>query len=307
MPILTRRRFLTISAVACLPRAAAAAPITQWHGAAMGAGAAIYLSHPDAAAIIARAVAEIDRLEDIFSLYRAQSALSRLNATGRLDAPPFELLECLALCSRVHAATAGLFDPTVQPLWQMYATSFAAGRTPLAGQIAERRAQIGWPRITYDSAAVQLPPGMALTLNGVAQGFVADTLADLLAAEGLTDVLINTGEFRALGHMPYAGGWPDAGGWPVRLASGGQVALASRALATSSPLGTAFDPAGLVGHILNPVTGLPAPATWASVSISASSAALADALSTAACLMPDRATLAQVLQAFPTTRIEALA
>ena len=70
MPILTRRRFLTLSAVAAVPMPALAAQITQWHGMALGAEAAIYLSHPDAEAIIARAVAEIDRLEGIFSLYR---------------------------------------------------------------------------------------------------------------------------------------------------------------------------------------------------------------------------------------------
>lgn len=301
MTILTRRRFLTLSAVACLPIPARAAPMTEWHGTAMGAEAALYLSHPDATAIIQMALAELARLEDIFSLYRAGSAMSRLNATGRLDAPPFELLECLALCSRVHGATAGLFDPTVQPLWQLYAASYAAGGPPDAARIAAALSRVGWGRVVFDSAAVVVPAGMALTLNGIAQGFVADRLADLLAAQGLTDILINTGEFRALGQMP------GGAGWPVRLASGGQVALTARALATSAPLGTAFDAAGLVGHILHPVTGLPAPATWQSVSVSAPQAALADALSTAACLMPDRATLTRALQAFPTTRIEALA
>ena len=301
MPSLTRRRFLTLSAVAAFPLPARAAQITQWHGTALGAAAVIYLSHPDADAIIARAVAEIARLEGIFSLYRATSALSVLNASGRLDAPPFELLECLALCARVHAATGGLFDPTIQPLWQLYAASFAAGLAPRPDQIAETLALIGWQRITYDSGSVALPAGSALTLNGVAQGFIADKLAQLLAGEGLTDILINTGEFRALGQMP------DASGWPVKLASGGVVSLTSRALATSSPLGTVFDAGGQVGHILHPATGLPAAPVWTSVSISAPSAALADALSTAACLMPDRAAVQAALAPFPLCQIEALA
>ncbi|MGV8987149.1 MAG: FAD:protein FMN transferase [Cypionkella sp.] len=300
MPNLNRRRFLTLSAVALLPIPARAAQITQWHGVALGAEAAIYLEHPDAPAIIARTVAEIARLEAIFSLYRADSALSQLNATGRLDAPPFELLECLALCARVHTATGGLFDPTVQPLWQLYATSFAAGSAPTPKQIAATLPKVGLARITYDSAAIRLPTGAALTLNGIAQGFIADKVAELLAAEGLTDILINTGEFRALGQMP--GGT----GWPVKLVSGGEVALASRALATSSPTGTVFDTKGAVGHILNPATGLPAAATWTSVSISAPSSALADALSTAACLMPNLASVQTALEGFPKTRIEAL-
>lgn len=300
MPKLTRRRFLTLTAIAAFPLSARADEITQWHGTALGAKAAIYLSHPNANAIIARAMAEIDRLEDIFSLYRTGSALSQLNATGRLNAPPFELLQCLALCGRVHTATQGLFDPTIQPLWQLYATSFDAGRSPTQQQISATLPLIGFSQISYDSGAIILADGMALTLNGVAQGFIADKVADLFAAEGLTDILINTGEFRALGKMP------GAAGWPITLVSGGEVSLAARALATSSPLATVFDANGAVGHIISPVTGLPAAATLTSVSISASTSALADALSTAACLMPDKATVLSALAHFPHTQIEAL-
>ena len=55
---------------------------------------------------------------------------------------------------------------------------------------------------------------MALTLNGIAQGYIADRVVALLRAEGLSDVLVNTGELRALG------GHPDGGGWPVSLNDG---------------------------------------------------------------------------------------
>jgi thiamine biosynthesis lipoprotein len=193
-----------------------------------------------------------------------------------------------------------LFDPTVQPLWQLYATSFAAGAAPTAGQITALLPKVGLHRIAFDSDTVMMPLGMALTLNGVAQGFIADKVAEMLTQEGLTDILINTGEFRALGQMP------GAKGWPVKLVSGGEVSLAARALATSAPLGTVFDAQGKVGHILNPGTGLPATPRWTSISVSAPSSALADALSTAACLMPDRPSILAALNAFPQTRIEAL-
>ena len=55
-------------------------------------------------------LAEIDRLESILSLYRADSALSKLNRTGRLDNPPFELLDCLSQAGAVHRASGGAFD-----------------------------------------------------------------------------------------------------------------------------------------------------------------------------------------------------
>lgn len=304
MPILSRRRFLTLSAVAALPLRAQAstipAEITQWHGTALGAEAAIYLAHPDAPAIIARAAAEIARLEKIFSLYSTSSALLQLNTTGKFDAPPFEMLECLALAAQVHDATRGLFDPTVQPLWQLYADRFSKGVAPSAAEISTTLQAVGFARVRFDSEAVVLAKGMALTLNGIAQGFIADKLTEMLTAEGLTDILINTGEFRAIGPMP------DGRAWPVKLASGGEVNLSARSLATSSPLGTVFDANGSIGHILHPVTGAPAVPRWSSVSISAPSAGLADALSTAACLMPDRATVEAALSRFTGTKIEAL-
>ncbi|MGF6859809.1 thiamine biosynthesis lipoprotein [Rhodobacteraceae bacterium MBR-64] len=302
MPQPNRRRFLTISAAAlgaaALPRPAIA--MRQWRGVAMGAGASITLAHPDADRIIARARAEIARLEAVFSLYDARSALSRLNARGRLEAPPFEMLDCLGLCDAVNAATLGLFDPTVQPLWALYAEAHARGTAPDAGAIAAVLPRVGWPGVRVDSAAITLRPGMALTLNGVAQGYVADRVATLLAAEGLTDILVNTGEFRALG------GAPEGGDWPVALVAGGKerasVALRDRALATSAPMGTVFDAEGRVGHILHPGTGRPAPARWQMVSVTAPQAALADALTTAFCLM-DRPAIDAALARFPAARL----
>ncbi|MDQ0323842.1 thiamine biosynthesis lipoprotein ApbE [Pararhizobium capsulatum DSM 1112] len=80
--MMTRRRLIAISAaLAALPVAAQANGRTAhlWTGQAMGARASIRLDHPDAEAIAARVMGEIDRLENLLSLYRPQSALSRLN------------------------------------------------------------------------------------------------------------------------------------------------------------------------------------------------------------------------------------
>lgn len=298
--MLSRRRFLAISAACCLPVPARAQELHVATGQALGARVTLRLSHPGAPAIAARALAEISRLEEVFSLYRPESALMRLNAAGELEAPPFELLECLTLAGAVHAASGGLFDPTVQPLWALYAETAVQGRLPTGDERKAALAQTGWQHLRIGPDRIVLASGMALTLNGIAQGYIADRVAALLEAEGLADILIDTGEFRALG------GDPRGGDWPVHLAQGGQVGLRSRALATSSPLGTTFDAAGRVGHILDPRTGTPAAPVWRAVSISAPSAALADALSTAACLMEVKAEVENLCQRFAETRIESL-
>lgn len=302
--MLTRRRLIAISAamaISPLAGKAHAGPAARlWTGQALGARASIRLDHPDAETIAARVFAEIDRLENILSLYRADSVLARLNREGRLEAPPFELLECLSTAAAVHNASGGLFDPTVQPLWALWAEAAAAGKRPPDTAIEHARRYVGLHKVGVDPAAITLQPGMALTLNGIGQGYVADRVAALLEAEGLDDILIDTGEFRALG------GRPEGGDWPMRLEAGASLGLRQRALATSSPLGTTFDQAGHDGHILDPLTGRPARSVWRSISMTAPSAAVADALSTAACLMPDRKTIDHITMQFHGSRIEGI-
>lgn len=288
-----RRRFLTISAGFLLASglAAKAQKVTQWQGQALGARTTISLAgdHP---ALIEATRAEIARLEGIFSLYQPGSDLSRLNRDGALDAPAPELVECLALAGRVHDQTGGRFDPTVQPLWLAYAE--AQGRPDSA---AVQALPLGWSGVSVTPARIEMQPGMALTLNGIAQGFIADRVAALIRGQGYDRVLVDTGEIAAVGPSP------DGSPWPVRWPQGGGIGLDNRALASSSPLGTSFD-GGTTGHILNPLTRQPAAARWSQVSVSSRSAALADALSTALCLMDSRAEMDAACAGFRDTRVE---
>lgn len=298
----TRRRFLTIAATAfALPGMARAGRIHTWQGVALGARATIRIDHPDAASIAEGVAVEIARLEAIFSLYREESALSRLNRDGVLRNPPFELLECLSLVDAVHDATDGLFDPTIQPLWRAYADAGAEGRRPDAAALRDLVSRTGWKRVGFDAGQVTLLPDMALSLNGIAQGYIADRVAAMLAGRGLGDILIDTGEFRALG------GHPDGGGWPVRLAAGGTVPLADRSLATSAPLGTTFDRDGMMGHILDPRSGLPSGARFREITVTGHSAAIADAVSTASCLMASREDIETCLSKLPDLTLASIA
>ena len=293
--MLTRRRFIAISA-ALAPSLAMAerAPLHIETGLALGAKVTLRLQHPEAPRLAALAMTEIRRLENIFSLYLPDSSLSRLNRDGQLAAPPFELLECLGLASAVHAASGGRFDPTVQPLWQAEARAREAGR-PLSD--ADRTAAqkvLGWPSVSMGPEAITLRPGMALTLNGIAQGYIADRVAGLLSKEGLTRALIDTGEMVAL---------PE-GDWPVSLAGEGHLSLRNQSLASSAPLGMTFGGDGVTSHILDPRTARPVVSSWRTVSISAPTAALADALSTAVCLAEDEGVAQEMVRSFPSARIE---
>jgi thiamine biosynthesis lipoprotein len=124
-------------------------------------------------------------------------------------------------------------------------------------------------------------PGMAMTLNGIAQGYVTDRVADLLRANGIENVLVDLGETRAVGEHP------DARPWAIGLADpfdptnyGEVVELVDRALATSGGYGTRFSADGKHHHLFHPASGKSANHN-ASVSVLAAHATTADALSTA--------------------------
>ena len=239
---------------------------------------------------------EIARLERIFSIYLPDSVLSRLNRDGLLEAPPFELLECLSLAGAVHAASGGRFDPSVQPLWRAEALARERGVPLSDNERAAARAFVDWSGVDLSPDAITLRPGMALTLNGIAQGYVADRVAAMLAEQGMTRALIDTGEMVAL---------PE-GDWPVQLSAGDDMTLHNRALATSAPLGMTFGGDGVTSHILDPATGRPVLPVWSSVSVSAPLAALADALSTAICLTKGEAEAIGLCGRFPDARLESL-
>lgn len=294
--LLSRRRFITISAAAFAP-SMALSDTPELHvetGNALGATVTLRLYHSDAPRLAAMAMGEIRRLEAIFSLYLPDSALSRLNRDATLATPPFELLDCLTLAGAVNRASGGRFDPTIQPLWHAEARALELGRPLSPAERTELMAQVGWDGVTLGADAISLGRGMALTLNGIAQGYIADRVAALLASNGLSRALIDTGEMVAL---------PD-GNWPVQLAEGGKLDLQNRALATSSPRGMTFGGDGITSHIFDPATGRPVVSRWRSVTISAGSAALADALSTAACLFDAKAEVEALCAAFPEAAVE---
>lgn len=289
--MMDRRRFLALSATACVAPGAAFAAPREWRGQAMGADVSLRVhgaGPAQARGFFAEAMRALAQAESLFSLHR-DSDLARLNRDGRQRFPAAPMRDLLALSDRLHRATGGAFDPSVQPLWLARARG---------GDEAAARALVGWNHVAWSGAGVRLArPGMALTFNGLAQGWAADRLSEIAEHHGLGDVLIDSGEMRALG----------ARGWPVGIADPGgtvlrRLELRGRALATSSPLGTRIGPEGQGAHILNPAGGA---ALWGTVSVSADSAALADGLSTAFCVMP-RAGIEAALAQFPGCRLELL-
>lgn len=260
-------------------RGLAKAERTSW---ALGADVTLTALHEDrrlAELAIDDAFAELERIEEVMSLYRPHSQLCRLNREGVLHDPDPSLVTVLRAATAMSERSGGAFDATVQPLWTVYAAAKKAGRLPEAAAVREASLRVDWRKLEVGADRIRLRgEGMAVTLNGIAQGYAADRVRAALTARGVRHALVNTGEFGSLGCKA------DGAPWTVGIQHPRQpdayVALASlegRFLSTSGDYAAAFSDDFRHNHIFDPRTGL-SPAEFSSVSVVAPTGMEADAL-----------------------------
>ncbi len=308
----TRRRAITVLAAAAglpllMKAGRAEAGVMRWQGTSLGADASVQLYHTDPAkarAAMDAGLAELARLESVFSLYRADSTISMLNRDGKVENAPPEFIDLVAYSRDAAEKTGGWFDPTVHRVFQVYFNHFTgpnpdpAGPSPAA--LRQALDLVDWRGIEVDSGrrTVTLArPGMGITLNSTGQGYISDRVADVLRGYGFENILVDMGEIRA----PAAK--PDGSAWRVGIADPAEPARAlteidviGKGVATSGGYGTLLDDAGRFTHLINPFTAGTAPAL-AGVTVIADSATKANALSTPLTLAP-RALRQQMLSAF---------
>jgi thiamine biosynthesis lipoprotein len=298
---LTRRNAIRIAAAAAglssiIAAVRAAAPQPQrfhWQGEVLGALSELTLWHADTALArrtILKVRAEVARYERIFSLYRPDSEISHLNASGALMNPAPELRALIEESQRFGVASAGAFDISVQPLWQLYASHFWS-RDQVVDDIVARAQDVARQLVNFrniETSARRIAfarENMGITLNSVAQGYVTDAIADMLRNEGFESAVVDLGEVRTLGRHPDGHAWRI--GIRDALTAGNVdrvVDLDDMALAVSGGYGTTFEPTGRFHHIFDPQNGASAN-NLAGVAVIGPRATAANALAVAICVL----------------------
>ncbi len=245
-------------------------------------GVWLWTSNPAGALVVREVEAFFAQMEAELSRFRPHSGLSRLNARagqGLQEVSPL-LYTVLAQALDWARRTCGIFDPTVLPALVAagYDRTFdEIGQGEGATVSAAPTPREGWRRIRMEPAhwSVELPPGVAVDLGGVAKGWAVDRSAEMLAPWG--PVLVDAGgDLRAIGvpeepwpvavQDPFR---PDRDAWVVGLARGG--------LATSSIGGRCWSRAGRrLHHLIDPRTGEPAATDLHTVTVWAPTATEAD-------------------------------
>lgn len=256
---------------------------------AFGTTIKVKLLHKDqrqAELAIQDAFHEAKKIDALMSIHSENSQVFRLNRDGRIHNPDPHLLLVLEQARRLSELTDGAFDITVQPLWSKFNNAAAMNSLPSSEERLIAKSLVNWKNLSFEQDQISFQqPGMAITLNGMAQGYAADLALSAVQARGVKHALLDTGEFISSGTRTPDRDWV-LGVQNPRHTDEYTTALQmnGRSVATSGDYETTFTPDFMHHHIFDPATG-DSPLELASVTVVAPTGLLADGLSTALFVM----------------------
>lgn len=233
------------------------------------------------------------RYELLLSRFNPESRLFALNAAAGEwidvgDELAAVLHAALGYCER----TGGLFDITMGSVCRLW--DFKRGVVPDDAAIAKALAHVDWRNVQVEGTQARIiDPQTTIDLGGMAKGYIADRVIDLLKHCDATSGVINLG-----GNVACLGSKPDGSAWNVGLRapvpSGGSLQAASfasvpvrgKSVVTSGVYERSFVRNGRVlHHILDPRTGKPAETDVLSATVIADKSLDADGYTTALIIM----------------------
>jgi thiamine biosynthesis lipoprotein len=207
-------------------------------------------------------IADVHRLEALYSRYRDDSFLSKINriaAVGgaiTVDSETAGLLNYASIC---YEQSDGLFDITSGILRQAW--RFDLGRLPDPVQIQSLLDRVGWHKLRWNNPVLEFTiPGMEIDFGGVVKEYAVDRVATLCWEAGIRQGVVNLG-----GDIKVIGPRADGSPWRIGIRHPRQkdnvmqtILLREGALASSGDYERCVEVDGVkYGHVLNPKTGWP--------------------------------------------------
>lgn len=216
-------------------------------------------------AAIDAALAEVRRLDEMMSLYKDDSEITRVNmAAGKkpVKVSP-EMIEVVEAARKISELTDGAFDVTVGPLVVLWQMRLKEGNGPTDEEIRRILAFVGHQHIIIDKQSSTLflkKPNMIMDFGGVAKGYAADKAAEVLKRRGIENAIVAlAGDIRVMGHRTDNSPWRIGVQHPRAPDENLTVLeLSDKSISTSGDYERfAIKGAKRYHHILDPRTGKP--------------------------------------------------
>jgi len=242
---------------------------------------------------IYKAFEEIARIEGVFSVFKEDSEISRINAMKAGE--PMQISdETFALIERsidFNKKTAGAFDITVKPLVDLWRTAAHEKKLPSEESVRSALLKVGSDYIVLDQLTRTITfqrEGMAIDMGGVAKGYATDRAVAVLEANGIKDAIVNSGgDMYCLGKKTKINMWRVGIQHPRDKSSMAmEIELKDAAIVTSGDYEKYFILYGKrYSHIIDPRTGYPAGDDIVSATVISPDSATSDILATALCVL----------------------
>jgi len=237
-----------------------------------------------------QAYAEIDRIENLLSTYKADSEISKINRRAAQHAVKIssETFDLIRLALHHSMISDGAFDITYESVGYQY--DLRKKKKP--NEVTIKRLL---PAINYRNIVLRYPtisfknPNVKINLGGIGKGYAIENAAALLKKCGINEAIISAGgDSKILGDH-HGKEWIIGIQHPRKknkLAL--RIPLSNIALSTSGDYERFYmDNGKRIHHIINPKTGKPSTQSW-SASVIGDDATVTDALSTTVFILGEK-------------------
>ena len=250
----------------------------------------IHSSRDKAEEAIGRAFDEIDRLTGLMNRFDRATALAQLNREGYLKDIPPEIARVVAEALYYHRVSQGAFDISVKPVIDLFKEKMGVKKDKVTlpeKELKQALELVDAGKIQIKGRTIRLKkPGMGITLDGIAKGYIVDRASDIISGHEIKNHLINAGgDIRTMGVRADKKPWAVAIQDPLKRKNYPDIMhMNNGAIATSGNYEVYFDKEKMFHHIVDPETGL-SPQLSTSVSVTAATTMEADALATSVFVM----------------------
>lgn len=250
--------------------------------------------------------AALMRVENSLSVFNDESLVSLVNISdSRKIGADSLFMRVMAMSRRVNALSRGAFDPTVEPLVNLWGFGRdGEGTAPSEAGIAAVLESVGIQDcfVDDDGRIVKKTNATHFDFSAIAKGLGCDAVGEALRRGGATDYMVEIG-----GEIALAGTNPRGEPWHIMIDAPVEsrdsvvhselttVVLTDCGVATSGNYRNYRDLDGRrVGHTISPLTGHPVETATLSATVIAPTAMEADALATACMAMPAAEAMAMI-------------
>lgn len=199
----------------------------------------------------------VDSFNLVFSDYNPSSEILKIcrqYSPGKLNRVSDPLFDLIEKAQEIKKMTNGSFDIAIGALTNLWRSYLADNRIPPRRLIRRFRRHLDNNNIElqYPDLLRLMKANMRLDFGGIAKGYIADQIANLLREQGIKIFLIDLGGDLVVGDPP-----PGSTGWKITISWCDKIVeVKNQAIATSGPDFQFFVHKGeRYAHIIDPKTG----------------------------------------------------